>query len=960
MATLLPQNNVSLSAISNSYGLTPPYSISKLNNQLYFDSSDRLSRVITSNGSTPRTTNLGTLQGRVTYLTRWMLVPNYSNITAVASSANGKILVATVYYGRILRSTNYGMNWSVLYNSVIGIYSCIACSADGNIIFAGNSVGVYRSLNSGTDWNIIKYFSNTISIACSSSGNNLIICNSDSPALIICSTNATEYGSVFFSSPSFSMDIGITKTRVAITANGITAFITNNYNKLYIYNINNNSYILKGISTSDSNSTTSIAISPNGTNIIVCHEINGYIYISNNSGDTWRKANTPARNWSGVALSADGTELVACAIDNYIYRSKDSGITWSTNTISANWTGVASSTDGTRLAACSYNGIYTYTDYVITWAKLSNFAPTNTYNIASSADGTKLVALNDRIYTSINSGLNWTMRATDMLRPWKSVASSADGTKLVACVNDGTLGFIHTSTDSGVSWMMTYDTQARYWNRVASSTDGTKLVACEYGGYIWTSIDSGVTWSTNNNSSGYKAWNGVASSADGTKLVGFLYGEYIYTSADSGFSWIPRITGNWIDVTSSSDGTRLAAANYNGYIWTSTDSGVTWSTNNNSSGVGTWGYMASSADGMILTVGNQSDSNYILRSTNSGLTWSNNNNSSGQYKWESGVACSSDGMKVIAGTNGNGLFALQFSIVTSGYNWTPNNISIYCTSIASSADGTKLAACDYGGRYMWTSTDSGLNWSKYSQSQGFYDVASSADGTKLIACEGGGNIWISTNSGISWTKNTTVNNGSAGSWHRVASSADGKTLCACELPGNIWISTNYGDTWSFRYIAGAGWNDIACSADGTKIIACGQSFVGFHRSSDSGSSWTTNGPYLSWTSVASSADGTKLVACVTAGYIYTSTDSGASWSTNGNSSGSKNWLMVASSADGTKLVACEDNSGYISTSTDSGITWSTNGNSSGSKAWYSVACSANANKLFAGTINGNIYTSIPS
>ena len=73
--------------------------------------------------------------------------------------------------------------------------------------------------------------------------------------------------------------------------------------------------------------------------------------------------------------------------------------------------------------------------------------------MASSADGTKLVAVSQSlIYTSTNSGgLGTWMRQTNapLISGWQSVASSADGTRLVAVVNGGQ---IYTSTDSGATW----------------------------------------------------------------------------------------------------------------------------------------------------------------------------------------------------------------------------------------------------------------------------------------------------------------------------------------------------------------------------------------------------------------------------------------------------------------------------------------------------------------------------
>jgi hypothetical protein len=129
------------------------------------------------------------------------------------------------------------------------------------------------------------------------------------------------------------------------------------------------------------------------------------------------------------------------------------------------------------------------------------------------------------IYTSIDSGVNWTEQTNSDLRVWSCVTSNSDGTKLVASVQDG---YIYTSADSGVTWIQQTNSGLKQWYRIASNSDGTKLVANVYNGYIYTSSDSGVTW-TEQTSAGLQGWIGVASSSDGTKLVSNVYNGYIYT-----------------------------------------------------------------------------------------------------------------------------------------------------------------------------------------------------------------------------------------------------------------------------------------------------------------------------------------------------------------------------------------------------------------------------------------------
>jgi hypothetical protein len=71
-----------------------------------------------------------------------------------------------------------------------------------------------------------------------------------------------------------------------------------------------------------------------------------------------------------------------------------------------------------------------------------------------------------------------------------------------------------TSTNSGATWVTNGAPITRVI-AVASSADGTRLTAVEPD-RIWSSPDSGTTW-TSNNMTGF--WHGVATSADGNKTV---------------------------------------------------------------------------------------------------------------------------------------------------------------------------------------------------------------------------------------------------------------------------------------------------------------------------------------------------------------------------------------------------------------------------------------------------------
>ena len=47
------------------------------------------------------------------------------------------------------------------------------------------------------------------------------------------------------------------------------------------------------------------------------------------------------------------------------------------------------------------------------------------------------------------------------------------------------LGYIYTSSDTGVTWTAQTAAGSRTWYSITSSSDGTKIAAVEYGGNIF-------------------------------------------------------------------------------------------------------------------------------------------------------------------------------------------------------------------------------------------------------------------------------------------------------------------------------------------------------------------------------------------------------------------------------------------------------------------------------------------
>jgi hypothetical protein len=285
--------------------------------------------------------------------------------------------------------------------------------------------------------------------------------------------------------------------------------------------------------------------------------------------------------------------------------------------------------------------------------------------------------------------------------------------------------------------------------------------------------------------------------------------------------------------------------------------------------------------------------------------------------------------------------------------WTPAGPRLgNWRSIATSADGTKLIAADAGGPSvpaLFISTDSGQTWTDRGPQPpaGEYwrwgVVASSANGTYLAAASpGASQIYVSGDAGLTWTARD-----QSRFWRALAMSADGSRLIAAEGNGRLYTSSDFGLTWVPREQV-RGWYSVACSADGMKLIASTDN-AGLHTSADGGVTWTSRGQTgRFFTGVASSADGTRLVACeaALAGRLYISTDSGVTWEARGPE---VNWASVCSSADGLKLAAAPG-SGQVYLSTDGGATWVPRAQV---QSWGKLACTSDGSRHFAVSPNAS-------
>ena len=292
-------------------------------------------------------------------------------------------------------------------------------------------------------------------------------------------------------------------------------------------------------------------------------------------------------------------------------------------------------------------------------------------------------------FTSGTGSSTWGSHADS--KNWSCITTSADGTKLAAGIY-GSSNYIYTSTNSGVTWTQ-QNSPAKFWTGIASSGSGTILAACAKAGtraadYIYTSTDSGVTW-TQQTAAGQYNWSSITISSDGTKVAACIDpNQKIVTGVYSGGSWTWTYQAGanssfWKSITSSSNGNIIYACETNalvttGNIWKSTNSGVSWT--NISPFTSTWFGITTNATGTKVAAYTSTGSvGQIYVSTDSGATFSGPY--SGAYRWKS-ISYSSDGSLLAACVD----------------NVVPANAYIY----VSGDDGVTFTAQSTAGTASWS------------------------------------------------------------------------------------------------------------------------------------------------------------------------------------------------------------------------------------------------------------------
>lgn len=547
---------------------------------------------------------------------------------------------------------------------------------------------------------------------------------------------------------------------------------------------------------------------------------------------------------------------------------------------------------------------------------------------------------------------------------WNQAAVSDDGTR-IAALTDGDSGTeykqVWTSSNSGETWTAHPSTSVYEFSSIATSGDGSKLVAASWNtGALHTSNDYGATWTDRT------AWPEsvyvytATSAANGQRLTATGWDNdaqeiLFYTSSNAGASWtqqtIPE-TYYGFEVYASSTGQKLAALSLQSedsqMTYVSNNYGVDWELMDTSE---FWDYFTISGDGTQMAGitrqgSNDLDDRVVYIYTESGDEWVEQE-SLGESDWDT-ITSTYDGTFAVHDDAGYDVYTTS----DAGETWNDHYGSGYPSldHLQYSSDGSLLLSLGDSG-YIYTSDDNADSFEKQ-QTEGFQnweDIAVSASGQHMVAVGQEDGLYTSSDYGVTW-----VHRAASGQyWRAVAMSADGSRAVAVSQHGDIATSSNYGATWADAEGQDTSFQAVASSADGSFVVALDRYGI-VYTSTDYGATIEAHeiDEDIITNDIAVSADGSRLVAATQDG-VYTSSNYGVDWTLQEDAP-SNDWNSVASSSDGSRLVIVGDST-HVFTSEDYGVTWEFQ--IGGTNASWSGITSSSDGKHIAISAWGGIMTS---
>lgn len=328
---------------------------------------------------------------------------------SIAQNPGQTVITRTTYDDE--RVAPVGVVWKDGYDTSGRPWAAIASSGDGKVLLAAAEGGsLYTSTDLGETWIELQApQGDWTSVAVSGDGQFMVAASNDNgEGHLIWSNDAGE---------TWTGGLEGDWSDVAISDDGQT-LVAADYGHYLISTTEGPTGRWHDAGAQRQLNWNAVAMSRDGS-MMVAAVYDGSLYTSDDSGTTWHDVGNPApgQHWVALASSADGSRLVAATESENLYLSDDSGATWHPldGAGSRHWTDVTISGDGMLIAAVADDDyVRTSWDGGLSWRGRTRSGKLDWNAIVASSDGNLLLAAaTDNLHSSRDDSADQTTPGVD-------------------------------------------------------------------------------------------------------------------------------------------------------------------------------------------------------------------------------------------------------------------------------------------------------------------------------------------------------------------------------------------------------------------------------------------------------------------------------------------------------------------------------------------------------------------
>ncbi len=461
---------------------------------------------------------------------------------------------STVYVGTnggLFKSTDGAGSWNNVLSGII--FMIDAAPNDSQVIFAATDSGVKKSMDGGANW------TTAMSLPSGKTSIDAVLIDPVDPRTVYAAViggvyKSTDQGVSWHQLNNTSMTNKLFYALVTDPQKHEDLFgATQNYGgsggNLFYYGAGNPVPVLSTISpTSAVAGSSQITLTVTGTDFYPDAVV---IWGSQNLATTFVSSSQLTAIVPAANLAASG--LISVTVKNpsptsgssngknfRIYPTPNQWVSNNLNSTSVTALALPASLSGTIYAGANNATLLKTTNEGTSWSGLVTISYYRAILFHPTTPETVIVATDNGIYQSVNSGTNWSYVGLNGYLVWDLVFDPTNPAIMYAATYNGGM---MKSTDSGVHWASSNSgLPPTLTSVVIDPSNPATLYAGTYNNGIYKSTNSGESWSVINNGLGNFRVNKLVIDPHAPGVIYAATSTAVYKSMDGGASWLSSST----------------------------------------------------------------------------------------------------------------------------------------------------------------------------------------------------------------------------------------------------------------------------------------------------------------------------------------------------------------------------------------------------------------------------------